>query len=334
MKERELWLDYLRGFACILVALGHLFMSFQKSAIQDTWLISYGIDLLYHFHVYIFFFCSGYLLQKSFQKYTDGRLFVREKLLRALEFLIVYILFSGITFAIKTILSDQVNSPESHSFLAVLVKYPINQMWYLYAICIITLFTPMLKTERAANGCLLASLVLKIVVCIPACNSAIPIPISYLFQHQIWYVLGSLWAYKKITVRKWLVAVFAVTFVTVSTAAFIRGFENAFLDILLTFTGVVATAELCRLITGKTKMFIGWKLVAKYMLQIYLLHTIFAAGIRIVLLKLGINSFWIHLPFGIVFSIVPAVVCGLIADRIKFLNVFFYPVKTIRKRFR
>lgn len=333
MKEREIWLDYLRAFACILVSLGHLFLSFQEASIRDTQLISYGIDLIYHFHVYIFFFCSGYLLQKSFQRYADRKLFVRDKILRSLEFLIVYILFSGVTFVIKTVLSDQVNSPTSHSFLAILLKYPINQMWYLYAICVITLFTPMIKPGRTINVILCVSLIMKIVVCIPACDSVIPLPFRYLFQNQIWYVMGSLWADKKIVVKNWLVAVMAVAFVAVSTVAFFMGVENAFLDMLLTFTGILVAVELCRRITEKkTKMFIGWKLVAKYMLQIYLLHTIFAAGIRIVLLRLGITDFWIHLPFGIIFSLAPPVVCGVIAERIKLLNIFFYPVKTIRKK--
>ena len=89
MKEREVWLDYLRAFACILVALGHLLLSFQEAAIRDTVLMSYAIETFYHFHVYIFFFCSGYLMQKSFGRSGEWKSFVRRKLLRCLDFIIV-----------------------------------------------------------------------------------------------------------------------------------------------------------------------------------------------------------------------------------------------------
>ena len=163
MKEREVWVDYLRAFACVLVALGHLFMSFQESSIRDTLFISYIVDTIYHFHVYIFFFCSGYLVQKSFQQHADCSQFVKYKLIRCLDFMIVYVLFSGVTFAIKLLMAGDVNTPVEYTFIETLVKHPINQMWYMYAISIITLCTPALK-EQTAKVVLTISFLLKLII--------------------------------------------------------------------------------------------------------------------------------------------------------------------------
>lgn len=332
MKEREIWLDYLRVFACILVSMGHLFMSFQEANIKNSLLISYGIQVIYHFHVYIFFFCSGYLFQKSAQLCTQWLGYAKSKLIRCLDFLIVYILFSAITFGIKIVLSGDVNSPIEHTLLDTLLRYPINQMWYMYAICVITLCTPMPRAEWKLKIVIFVSIVLKGIMCIPACSKGIPVPLTYLFDNQIWYVMGMLWAYKRVVLKKWVTVVFTVIFIAVSSVEFFLNIENNFLDALLTFTGLAASAGwFCTIAANRKKVPLVWGAIAKYMLQIYLLHTIFAAGIRIILLRIGITSFWVHLPMGIIFSIVVPIVCGVVADRTQILNIVFYPSKTIKK---
>lgn len=331
MKKRELWLDYLRAFACILVTLGHLLMSFQSSGIRDTMLMSYAIDTFYHFHVYIFFFCSGYLLQKSFERSGAGKSFAGNRLLRCLEFLIVYIIFTGVTFAIKVVLSGDVNSPVEHTYGQTLLKYPINQMWYMYAIAIITLCTPMLSL-RNAQAVLAVAVALKALMCIPAVGSVIPVPFNYLADNQIWYVLGSLWAFKKFVLKKKYAIALTLVFFIVNTVVFIGNVDNVVCNEFLTFAGIAASAGMFYMwMPGKEKMSLPWKLMSKHLLPIYLLHTVCAAGIRIVLLRLGVQNFGIHLLMGLVFSFVVPIVCGEIACRTKILNIFFYPVKTIRE---
>ena len=330
MKEREVWLDDLRVFACVLVALGHLLLSFRESAIRDTMLMSYAIETFYHFHVYIFFFCSGYLLQKSFARSGDRKAFTRHKLLRCLDFIIVYVIFSGVTFAIKVLLSGDVNSPVEYSFGQILLKHPINQMWYLYAIAIITLCTPMLG-QRTAGIVLAMAVGLKILICIPAVDAVIPVPFDYLADNQIWYVLGSLWAFKGFVPKKSHVIALAAVFLAGNTAVFFGGIDHAVCDELLTFTGIMAAAGAFRIWTSGGNMSLPRKLAARHLLPIYLLHTICAAGIRIVLLRLGVEGFGIHLVMGLVFSFAVPIACAEIACRVRILNILFYPVKTIRE---
>lgn len=334
MKEREIWLDYLRAFACILVCIGHLLMSFQESLIGDPAPVSYVIETIYHFHVYLFFFASGYLMQKSFRKQDDPKGYFGKKLLRCADFLIVYVLFTAVTYGIKLIFAGDVNSPVEISFVRTLLQEPINQMWYLYAISIITLCTPPV-TKGNEKGILAMAVSMKILMCIPAVEKMIPVPVSYLANHQIWYVLGSLWANHRIVLKKRTAAAAAGVFLLVNTVLFALGIGNGWWNTFLTFTGIVASVGICYACTAhRERASLVWKLIARHMLPIYLLHTIFAAGIRIVLLRLGIANVGIHLVMGLVFSFAVPILCGEIADRIRILNICFYPTKTVRSLLR
>ena len=81
--ERKLWLDYTRAFACILVSLGHMFMGLEDAGlINDNLLLDLFIRTIYHFHVFVFLFCSGYLFQKKHANAADTRRFLRQKAIR------------------------------------------------------------------------------------------------------------------------------------------------------------------------------------------------------------------------------------------------------------
>ena len=96
--KRRLWLDYSRALACVLVAVGHLLMSFEGSIIAgDSVVASFFVQTIYHFHVYIFFFCSGFLFQLTFEQCWDKKVYIRKKINRCLDFAVPYIVFSFVT---------------------------------------------------------------------------------------------------------------------------------------------------------------------------------------------------------------------------------------------
>lgn len=330
MKQREIWIDYLRGFACILVTLGHMLMGLQDQIISSQ-LITFCIDFIYHFHVYLFFFCSGYLLQKSFSDSNHSRNFFYKKLYRCFDFITLYILFSAITFFVKIVLSGDVNTPVEHSFLQTLLNHPINQMWYLYAIAVITLCTPMVQNEHGLKFVTSVAILLKVMFYALALNDNLYLPFRFLFENEIWYVLGIICAYKHVLPTKRTALVAALAFIATDIAIYFCDINNELINTILTFSGIIAsTGFFVWFASKKNKTPLGWELLAKYMLPIYLLHTIFAAGIRIILIRFGIMSVWIHLVMGLLFSFGGPIICGVIAERIRILNVFFYPSKTIK----
>ena len=61
-KQREIWVDNVKVIACILVVLGHFFMSMvTANVLPDTDLYQWFRQTIYYFHVPLFFICSGYL---------------------------------------------------------------------------------------------------------------------------------------------------------------------------------------------------------------------------------------------------------------------------------
>ena len=89
--------------------------------------------------------------------------------------------------------------------------------------------------------------------------------------------------------------------------------------------GIYASILLISLLQKIAARFLDF--MSRYSFQTYLLHTIFTAGIRIVMLRLGITWWWLHVLVGTACGIGFSVLAAEIAKRIKFLNFFFFPTK-------
>lgn len=70
--------------------------------------------------------------------------------------------------------------------------------------------------------------------------------------------------------------------------------------------------------------------IKKYTFQIFLMHTIFAAGARIALLKFGITNYFIHLILGFLASIYIPILVSKISEKIKYTEFFFFPIRTVK----
>lgn len=70
--------------------------------------------------------------------------------------------------------------------------------------------------------------------------------------------------------------------------------------------------------------------LARYTMPIFLMHTIFAAPIRSLLLKMGIGSAVIHITLGLGISFVGPIIAAILMCKAKYLDFFLYPGKYIR----
>ena len=325
--KREVWLDYLRAFACILVTVGHLLKSLEEaSIIKDCMLVSLFVQMIYHFHVNIFFFCSGYLFQKSYSTGVGQSGIVR-KFIRCIDLVVPYVVFSAITYVIKVVLGSDVNSPIENSLIGILLNKPINQMWYLYALIMIMMLTPVIKSGKMAYIIFCLAFGVKVVLNIGNCAIE---PVRYLFGNEIWFVLGMLWNYKKIELNKVVSVICGILFILLALYEYKFGITNVWFNFILTFIGLFASIGIVwRMTHEREKMTFVWKMLSKYMFQIYLMHTICAAGIRIILMRLENTSIMIHTIMGLIFSFCVPVICAMIAEKTKILNIVFFPSKTI-----
>lgn len=70
--------------------------------------------------------------------------------------------------------------------------------------------------------------------------------------------------------------------------------------------------------------------LSKYTMPIFLMHTLFAAPIRAILLKIGVTNAVIHVVLGIGISFVGPIVAAEIMKKTKYLEFFLYPNKVIK----
>ena len=68
----------------------------------------------------------------------------------------------------------------------------------------------------------------------------------------------------------------------------------------------------------------------KYTMPIFLMHTLFAATMRSLLLKIGIENAVLHVVFGLGISFVGPVMAAWIMKKTKWLEFFLYPNKVLR----
>lgn len=65
-------------------------------------------------------------------------------------------------------------------------------------------------------------------------------------------------------------------------------------------------------------------------MPVFLMHTIFAAGLRALLCKIGIENAIVHILFGIVISFLGPILVAFIIEKIKWLSWILYPNKLFK----
>ena len=72
--------------------------------------------------------------------------------------------------------------------------------------------------------------------------------------------------------------------------------------------------------------------VAKYTMPIFLMHTIFAAALRSILLKIGVTNAVIHVISGLIISFVGPIIVAEVMHYFKWMGIFIYPTKFVKVR--
>ena len=146
--SRENWIDNVKIFACVLVALGHFFQSMCSSGILNAGPIYQWFNqTIYYFHVPLFFICSGYLYQK-YSKVDSMTSWKHHAAKKLLTLGIPYFVFLMISWGLKNGFSGEVNT-QAHGLGYDLFIHPMSPYWYLFALFFIFLITKTFSGKRA-----------------------------------------------------------------------------------------------------------------------------------------------------------------------------------------
>ena len=97
--------------------------------------------------------------------------------------------------------------------------------------------------------------------------------------------------------------------------------------------GLLACIAVIMMVAGfEEKLGKGIDFLAKYTMPIFLMHTLFAAPMRSILMKIGIENAVIHVVLGLGISFAGPIMAAWIMKKTKWLEFFLYPNKLIEKQ--
>ena len=325
--ERNVLVDKLKGYACFLVLFGHVIMGIRLAGIDIPSFFEGVEKFVWSFHVALFLFLSGVVYKETGEwrgkKTRHG--FILHKLL---NLGVPYAAFSAVYILINSLVGET-NTQSSVMDILNIWKTPVAQYWFLYALFFLFVIWGSL------SGILKNWLITLIVVVIGYLAPFVGISfggLDVVFSSALAFGIGTFinFAYLKKLPNLAKIAVVIAHIITSILLIVFGDIEGAYIKEIMLLFGIYSSILFISLIQDFKPVSIFLSFMNKYSLQIYLLHTIFTAGIRIILLRVGVAQWWIHVPVATVCGIVFSVLAAVIAEKSKVLNFFFFPSKTLK----
>ena len=325
--ERNILADKLKGYACFLVLFGHVIMGIRLAGV-DIPHFFYGIEkFLWSFHVALFLFLSG-VVYKVTGEWKSKKSKWRFVLYKLYNLGVPYVVFSAVYILINSLV-PQVNTQSSVWDILYIWHTPVAQYWFLYALFFLfliwTALSGILKNRQITLITALIGLFVPLSGFSLGCMAVV-------FSSALAFGLGTSVSFPKLTRPPvWVKCSVVLVHIAVAVAFILPDkTETPFIKELLMLLGIYASILFISMIQNSKPVSAFLNFINKYSFQIYLLHTIFTAGIRILLLRAGITNWVIHILLGTVCGIVFSVLAAEIAKRIKILNFFFFPSKAFK----
>ena len=339
MGKRETWVDCIKVLACTLILVGHLLQGLKRTGIlvlsaDRTFNYAFFIWFIYLFHVQLFFLCSGYLYERS-QKAGSFKGWLSNIGYKLVALGVPYFVFSLITWLLKSSFVDLVNIRTGHLYTFLLASPALAQYWYLYTLFFLFLFIPNVKNPKILAVILVVFSVLyifsaKFVVCF--------VPYS-MAQYGFWFVLGMTMqslGFADLAPKKRILLlslVLIILFTGLACALYSNGYRATFTGWTI-FLGTMACLGFCLLFkfieaAGFTSKAIT--LLSKYTFPVYLLHTIYAASVRTLLVVLKIRNLELHIILGFLAGTLGSILTAWIFEKLVYPEFVIYPWKVIGK---
>ncbi|MBE5825493.1 MAG: acyltransferase [Butyrivibrio sp.] len=327
-SNRENWVDIVKAMACVLVALGHFSQSMIKGGIAtESPLYSWFQMTIYLFHVQLFFVCSGYLFQK-YSKVNSFNSWGSNIVKKFIVLGVPYFVFSTITWTLKRVFSAEVNS-KTEGLIEVLFIKPIAPYWYLFVLFFIFCITFTASKKHQMFLLFIISMLLKVLIMLNI-NTGI-YAIDQTAKNWVWFVIGMMIAYGMIPMCNVMVGIVLFCTFLVGTVlnTYSIGSSVFGYSFLLGILACYSVISIVKSVTEK-KEFKIFESFSKYTMPIFLMHTIFAAPLRSVLLKIGIKGLVIHSILGLLISFTGPIIAMIVLNKLKPLDFIIYPGRYIR----
>lgn len=325
---REGWLDSLKGFAILLVILGHVL-----SGYLDAWTFPDAYESFYHirtwiysFHMPLFFLVSGFTFTLAYTR--DGVLKQGSFLRQMGNIFWIYVVFALLQWAVKQVAAEWVNQEYTLETLRRMFVEPLGNYWYLYVLFVFYFLGALLRFYRLRpmwllllGGCAIA-----------AADSGLQSTNLTLYRiafHGFFFLLGSVLSrYRPVLKSNHLLGASAVFLASMTFFYVFRHTRNWYPN--WRFAIAVATCYLNVVVFFRVKWLRECRLFrfcGKYCLELYLLHTFFTAGLRSVLPLWGITTPWLSVWVNFALSTVFCLLLAHLAGKWWGLDLLFRPAR-------
>ena len=338
-KSRISWIDFGKGFSIFLVLVGHVLLGLyqsEKFPAADN-ILSLLVAQVYIFHIPVFFALSGYF----FKPVSDLKDFWQYAKKKTIVFGLPYIFYSIIHFGLQKIAGASVRVPTTISDLLNIYKDPLGVSWYLYILWSILIIYGLVSIFIKNR------IMLFLISVFAYCLTLFVQTDIYIIQRTlVWgicFFLGSVLSeihFDKINLKKLLL--FFVLFDFIYMFAWFLFYEVGSKKDYVSYSNpglwgvvfivyvLVAFAIFPKMEKNFPKTFLYFTKYGKDSLGIYILHAPICSMIRILMLKVGVNSVFLHVVVGIVLGWYLSILATYILKKIPFLNIVLLPQKYIK----
>lgn len=326
-RERVDWIDSAKGIAILLVVVGHVGGGYtgNYSVPEYQELIDYVVWLIYTFHMPLFFCLSGYVYRLSNAKVSNHTEYKGLVIKKAKKLMIPYYICSTVQILIKLPFQGKISSVLSWKDILLLPIHPVDQYWFIYTLFICYVLMAFLEWKIVNK---------KIILCIAFGMWLIMVPItSYAPSTVLWYFytlarIGESFVFFYLGTMlydiKYKAVVFqaipcALIFLVLQGMVYFSGIDFgiglSFVRFCLAEAAIIAVIYISNIKIVKCAKWLGY--VGKNSMSIYIVHVVLCAAIRIILYRVGITNFAVHIISGTVLSVVIPLMLQNIWDRLR-----------------
>jgi fucose 4-O-acetylase-like acetyltransferase len=283
-SSRSLWIDVARGIGIVLVVYGHVLRGFvSRGLIAAPWAKLHD-SVLYAFHMPLFFFLSGLLIERGLRK---GRIaFVFDKLPTIVW---PYLVWSVVQTVLAHYFSPGTPTDVGLAALLRIYAHPIAEYWFLYALILCQILIAVTGTRRW---------LLLLISAIGLSGAAMPIPTmgAIALGYFPFVAAGMIIAPAILNTAKGTGRgiMFAITLAAIGVFLAAFPFRSALVTTPLATIWSSAIAFIgITIVIGVSifaRQWLTWLApIGRASMAIYLLHTIFVAAARMVALALDVS---------------------------------------------
>lgn len=327
MNTRVDWVDYAKAIGIIMVVYGHVARGVYNSGIEfSEYFFTLTDNIIYSFHMPLFFFLSGLFFYQSFVKKGARQLFFSK-----IDTIVYpYLVWSILQGSMEVFLASYTNGNVTLSEVFSLWE-PRAQFWFLYALFLIFLVSIVVYFWIPKKLEIIVIILAGILYIEHSMVSGIPI-LGVVSNNLVFFMLGVFFTKYNIQYYLSSLVAFFVILMTFVIAQYLFHISLAEIytyqgveSLLLACVSIAFVVSLSILVSKSSMRFLA--VIGASSMAIYLMHILAGSGIRVILSKLfGIDSLAVHLIVGCFAGVLLPLLAIKIIGAIKIPYVFTAPV--------